>query len=103
MQVRSGSTTVRVHIRDCLHAPDAVTNLLSVGRLASNGFRCTFDVNRVVITTPERSGRTRELADRMSGSLAFIDVTFVPPSHGPRSSRLLVLGLWNLLHFRVCR
>ena len=80
MEFRLGSAIVRIRIRDCLHAPDAVTNLLSVGRLASNGFRCTFDIDRVFITTPRRGGRTREIVGRMSGPLAFVDVTFIPPS-----------------------
>ena len=50
--LRCGTETVKVRLHDCLHAPNAVTNLLSVGRLANKGFCRTFESSRVVITTP---------------------------------------------------
>ena len=49
--------SLRVRMRDCLHAPGAVINLLSVGRFVEWGFGCYFEDNAVTIRTPPSAGR----------------------------------------------
>ena len=39
------SGPIRLWLRDCLHTPEAVSNLLSVGRLVSKGFHCSFKMS----------------------------------------------------------
>jgi hypothetical protein len=46
-----GSTTTIVKLRDCLHAPSACVNLLSVGRMtaAESKLSCRMDDGKFVI------------------------------------------------------
>ena len=70
----SGTTTV-LKLRDCLHAPDACANLISVGRMVRAGLSCNFADNRVVVSrqgTPLAQGP-------MVGQLFALVIEFLPP------------------------
>ena len=70
----SGTTTI-LKLCDCLHAPDACANLISVGRMVRAGLSCTFKDNRVVI-----SQRGNPLAQGpMVGQLFALVIEFLRP------------------------
>jgi hypothetical protein len=39
---------------NCLHAPDAIVNLLSVGRFVTVGVACTFEGGKVLLSVPSK-------------------------------------------------
>ena len=45
----SGVITI-LKLRDCLHAPDACANLISVGRVVRAGLSCGFENDGVVVS-----------------------------------------------------
>lgn len=75
--VLHGNVATHLKLCNCLHAPDAFINLLSVGRLVSKGFACTFDGDHVCISSPQPS-RHVIASSSMSGTLFPIDIQFIP-------------------------
>ena len=70
----SGVTTI-LKLRDCLHAPDACANLISVGRMVRAGLSCAFEDDRVVVSrrgTPLAHGP-------MVGQLFALEIEFLRP------------------------
>ena len=70
----SGVTTI-LKLRDCLHAPDACANLISVGRMVRAGLSCNFEDDGVTVSrrgTPLARGP-------MVGQLFALDIEFLPP------------------------
>jgi hypothetical protein len=77
-----GSTTTTVKLRDCLHAPSACVNLLSVGRMTATGSKlgCNMDDGRFVIIRKNADGsRTTIYKGKQSGNLYFVDLEFIYP------------------------
>ena len=69
-----GRSTI-LKLRDCLHAPDACVNLISVGRMVTSGMACNFKANRVVVLhdgTPLADGP-------MVGKLFALNIEFIKP------------------------
>ena len=77
--VRWNGHCLRLKLRRCLHAPDAVINLISVGAMVGAGFGCNFDHGKVSVTAPFPSGRRVCYERRLEGNLGFLDLEFVPP------------------------
>jgi hypothetical protein len=69
-------------MHDCLHAPSAVVNLISVGRLVDHGFACTFGDSHVTIHTPLKAGRAICYQHRLTNHLGVVNIKFV---HLPES------------------
>jgi hypothetical protein len=65
----------RVNLRNCLHAPDAVVNLLSVGRFVTVGVTCTFEGGKVMLSVPSKIFGTGPMINR----LFILDVEYVKP------------------------
>jgi hypothetical protein len=73
-----GGTRHRVRFSNCLHAPGAMLNLLSVGWMLSKGWECNF---RGELARCELVYRGRALgALLMTGRLFYVDLEFIPPS-----------------------
>jgi hypothetical protein len=73
-----GGTRHRVRFSNCLHAPGAMLNLLSVGWMLSKGWECNF---RGDPARCELVYRGRSLgALSMTGRLFYVDLEFIPPS-----------------------
>jgi hypothetical protein len=86
--VRSGRLSTRITLRNCLHAPSAVINLLSVGKIVSAGFCCNFEDSRVTISTP-RPDKRNLCEGPMLNSLFFLDIEYLPAPSNPAESRQL--------------
>ena len=72
-------------MRDCLHVPLVVINLLSVGRLVDHGFGCNFEDNAVTLRTPSSAGRDVFFRRCLDNHLAFVDIEFLLPPVPPLS------------------
>jgi len=76
-----GVTTTVKH-QDCLHAPDACVNLLSVGRMTAVGSKigCNMDDGKFTIVrkNPDRSHKNIYEGEQ-SNNLYFVEVEFVYP------------------------
>ncbi|KAJ3494865.1 hypothetical protein NLJ89_g10721 [Agrocybe chaxingu] len=70
-----GRSSTVLKLRDCLHAPDACVNLLSVGRFVSKGIGCFFADKKVVIS----KGGVALGQGPMVGNVFVIDVEFLRP------------------------
>jgi hypothetical protein len=66
----------RLRLRGCLHAPDAIVNLLSVGRMTSAGLGCNFAGSKCVISSLGGS-TVIGIATKHDG-LFFVDMEFLP-------------------------
>jgi hypothetical protein len=94
----NGQST-RVNLRNCLHAPDAIVNLLSVGRFVTAGVACTFEGGKVLLSVPSKNFGTGPMVNR----LFVLDVEYVkPPSASSLPSDLVcftkvpeTLDLWH--------
>jgi gag-polypeptide of LTR copia-type len=75
--VKCGKLSTRVTLRNCFHAPSAVINLLSVGKMVSAGFGCNFEDNKVVISAPRPNKQTL-CEGPMLNNLFFLDIEFLP-------------------------
>jgi hypothetical protein len=98
-------TTVK--LRDCLHAPSACVNLLSVGRMTSAGSSvgCTMDDGKFAIVrkSPDRS-RKNIYEGKQSNNLYFVDLEFIyPPGKLPAETALFakVVETMDLWHHRM--
>jgi hypothetical protein len=78
--------TTTVKLRDCLHAPSASINLLSVGRMTASGSKvgCVFDDGKFQIVKKNSNGTRVSICEgvQTSNKLYFVDLEFVLP---PRS------------------
>jgi len=85
LTLRGVTTTVK--LRDCLHAPSACVNLLSVGRMTAAGGKlgCSMDDGKFVIVRKHSDGsRTNIYEGVQSNNLYFVDLEFVyPPEKRP--------------------
>ena len=94
----SGVTTI-LKLCDCLHAPDACANLVSVGRMVRAGLSCSFEDDGVVVS---RQG-TRLAWGSMVGQLFTLDIEFLrPPCPAIPASEIacftqvpVMLDLWH--------
>jgi hypothetical protein len=68
-----------VTLRDCLHAPGAVINLLSAGRMVEAGFEVRMKDRKLVILAPESKGAYVLAEGPMLNRLFFADVNFLHP------------------------
>src|ERR1700678_3132088 len=79
--VRCGKLNTQITLRNCFHAPSAVINLLSVGKMVSSGFGCNFEDNKVIISAPRPNKQTL-CEGPMLNNLFFLDIEFIPaPLH----------------------
>jgi hypothetical protein len=67
--------STRVTLRNCLHAPNASVNLLSVGRFVTAEISCTFDEERVLLS---KMGKTFGHGP-MINNLFLLEVEFLKP------------------------
>ena len=85
-----GSTTTTVKLRDCLHAPSACVNLLSVGRMTAVGSKlgCSMDDGKFDIMRKNPDGsRVKIYEGKQSNNLYFVHLEFVyPPGKRPVES-----------------
>jgi hypothetical protein len=86
--VRYGNLSTRLTLRNCLHAPSAVVNLLSVGKIVSAGLGCNFENNNAIISAPRPDKRTL-CKGTMVNNLFFLDIEYLaaPPNHNAQISR----------------
>ncbi|KIK32412.1 hypothetical protein CY34DRAFT_101548, partial [Suillus luteus UH-Slu-Lm8-n1] len=98
--LRVGNHVQRLRLGDCLHAPGALINLMSVGRMLNKGWECNFKpspprcqlvfCNDIVGDVP------------LMGNLVFLDLRFIPPSepspHLEVSAFAKVPLSWDLWH-----
>lgn len=84
-RVVSGGRSVVFVLKDCLHAPDAPINLLSVGAFAEKGVHVTFMQGRTTISFPSSdsvlSGFSFDAT--VQHRLSFLDCDFVRPPASP--------------------
>jgi hypothetical protein len=90
------SGPVCLWLRDCLHAPDAVSNLLSVGRLVNKGFRCSFASSAVTISSDPGSGATFSFTGPLTGPLALLPLEFVAPECAAYARVAVTRDLWHV-------
>ncbi len=99
--------TTMVKLRDCLHAPSACLNLLSVGRMTSAGSKvgCTMDDGKFAITAKNADGSRKNIyKGNQSNNLYFVDLEFVyPPEKRPTESAMFtkVIETMDLWHHRM--
>jgi hypothetical protein len=72
--VSAGGRQTRIKLKDCLHSPQAVLNLVSVGRLIDAQISCTFAANGVQLS---RNGSVFA-SGNMVNRLFVIDIEFIP-------------------------
>jgi hypothetical protein len=75
--VRHGNLSTRLTLRNCLHAPSTVVNLLSVGKIVSAGFGCNFENKKAIISTPRPDKHTL-CEGTMVNKLFLLDVEYLP-------------------------
>jgi hypothetical protein len=78
--------STKVTLRDCLHAPHAFVNLLSVGRFVTGEISCTFDKGRVVLSKMGKSFGHGPMVNK----LFVLEVEFLKPPVSLPSSPLSV-------------
>ena len=67
--------TTILKLRDCLHAPEACANLISVGRMVRAGLSCNFEDDGVVVS---RQGKCLARGS-MVGQLFTLNIEFLRP------------------------
>ena len=100
--------TTTVKLCDCLHAPSACLNLLSVGRMttsAGSKVDCTMDDGKFAITVKNADGSRKNIYEgNQSNNLYFVDLKFVyPPEKRPTESAMFtkVIETMDLWHHRM--
>jgi hypothetical protein len=83
---RSEQGPVKIHLKDCLHAPNAQLDLISVGKLLNSGFHCNFRLEGFSILGPEGSSPRLECRGPIHGNLGFLPLTFIAQD-GPMLTR----------------
>ena len=79
MIVQSRLGPVKLRLRNCLHAPDAQVDLLSVGKFLRKGFQCIFRPGEFILLGPEGSSPRLECRGPIHGDLGFLSLTFTRP------------------------
>jgi hypothetical protein len=74
--VRWGMKRIQLKLRGCLHAPSAVINLFSVGRMVAANLRMRFEDGWIQMLLPNCTKFYERPLERMLG---FVDVEFIPP------------------------
>jgi hypothetical protein len=97
--------TTTVKLRDCLHAPSASINLLSVGRMTAFGSKvgCTFDDGKFQIVRKNSDGTRTSIyeGEQTGNNLFFVELEFVlPPKNQSVETALFVkvpetMDLWH--------
>jgi hypothetical protein len=81
--LRLKGVTTTVKLRDCLHAPSACINLLSVGRMTGVGSKvgCVFDDGKFRIVKKNSDGTRVDIYEgvQTNNKLYFVDLEFVLP------------------------
>ena len=98
--------TTTVKLRDCLHAPSACINLLSVGRMTAAGSQvgCVFDDGKFQIVKKKSDGSRVGIYEgvQTNNKLYFVDLEFVLP---PRPAETVlftkVVETMDLWHHRM--
>ena len=78
--VQSTTGPIRLRLRNCLHAPQAQLDLLSVGKFLRKGFHCDFRPGRFVVKGPKTASPRFRCEGPILGDLAFLDITFLAPA-----------------------
>ena len=104
VELKLGKDTHRIILKDCLHAPSALLNLLSVSRMLLQGWGCDFR------GTTSSSGPSCQLSYKgnvlgdlvMTNNLCYVPLHFIAPSNSPllRCSRKFLHQLYLL--FPTC-
>lgn len=76
-----GGRTFRITFTDCLHAPGAMINLLSVGHMLKRKWSCAFEHSPARCQLKYHGELLGELP--MVGNLFFIDLKFIRPDESP--------------------
>ena len=74
--IQYSNLSTRLTLCSCFHAPSAVINLLSVGKMVSARFRCNFEDNKVIISAP-RPNRQTLCKGPMLNNLFFLDIEYL--------------------------
>ena len=87
-RVTSGTRTVTFTLKDCLHAPDAPINLISVGALNEKGAVLTFAPDRTSVSFPPTHHALPDFSfDAITfRRLSFLNCDFVLPPSSPSVS-----------------
>ena len=87
-RVSSGGRSVVFVLHDCLHAPDAPINLLSVGALAEKGVNCLFSKDSTTISLPATHPDLPSFSFSavVLHRLSFLNCDFVLPPVPPSTS-----------------
>lgn len=98
------ATTVK--LRDCLHAPSACINLLSVGRMTAAGSKvgCVFDDGKFQIVKKNSDGSRVDIYEgvQTNNKLYFVDLEFIlPPRPVETALFAKVLETMDLWHHRM--
>ena len=78
--VQSTTGPIRLRLRNCLHAPQAQLDLLSVGKFLRKGFYCDFRPGKFVIKGPKAASPRLRCEGPIRGDLGFLDIVFAPPA-----------------------
>ena len=103
--LKGAMTTVK--LRDCLHAPSACINLLSVGRMMAVGSKvaCVMDDGKFAIARKNPNGSRDNIYEGVqSNNLYFVDLEFVYPPHRRTTELVLfakVAKTMDLWHHRM--
>lgn len=100
--------TTTVKLRDCLHAPSAYVNLLSVGRMTAVGSKvaCSMDDGKFAIAQRYPDGSRKNIYEgEQSNNLFFVDLEFLyPPCQQPPTEStnfVKVVETMDLWHHRM--
>jgi hypothetical protein len=98
--------TTTVKLRDCLHAPSACINLLSVGRMTAVGSKvgCVFDDGKFQIVKKNPDGSRVDIYESIqtNNKLYFVDLEFVLPPRSIETALFTkVLETMDLWHHRM--
>jgi hypothetical protein len=99
--------TTTVKLRDCLHAPSACINLLSVGRMTAVGSKvgCVFDDGKFQIVKKNSDGTRVDIYEgtQTNNKLYFVDLEFVLPPRPVIETALFakVTETMDLWHHRM--
>ena len=86
-RVTLGGRSVILVLQDCLHAPDAPINLISVGALAEKDVSCLFSKDSTTISLPaSQSLQPFSFHATVLHRLSFLNCDFVLPSPSPSAS-----------------